>query len=139
MKVTAKEYLSACFRLNNEIKYKSGQLERLRAFSEKTSSFGSGGSGGGTSDRVGKSAARVVDLEKEIKRMKKIYNRKYITLNRKINALDDEREREVLRQRYLYFRSWRTIGQVLNMSHVLVQYYHEKALKNFSEKFLKTT
>ncbi len=65
--MTAKEYLSRYRLLNAEIAAKREQADSIRELAESVSHFSNGAGGnGGNGDKVGRYAAKLVDLENEI-------------------------------------------------------------------------
>ena len=64
--MTAKEYLEQYRRLKIEIDSKTEQLEELREFAKSVSHSSGAGGHAGVSDKVGKTVAKIIDLENEI-------------------------------------------------------------------------
>jgi hypothetical protein len=52
-----------------------------------------------------------------------------------IKQLDEEKEKCLLIERYVYGKSWESIGNLLHMSIRSVFYLHGKALHNFSKLY----
>lgn len=87
------------------------------------------GSGGNSdlSDFAVKVDELLADLKKQAER--RVTLRKEII--RKIEQMEDETEKLVLRLRYIHLKSWETISVELNYTYHHVLKLHGKALKNF--------
>ncbi len=125
--MTAKEYLDQYRILDEDINCKLGQVAELRAMAEKTSPS-SASSNSGTSDRVGKTVAKIVDLEIEINdkidELLKFRNE----IQFQIAAIGDPVYKLILEERYINGYSFERISRHLNYSRVHVCRLHGKAL-----------
>lgn len=127
--MTAKSYLEQYRHLDNEIKIKQEQLSRLRELAESVSPFGSGISSGETSDKVGRTAAKLVDAENEIKEM---INRLVALKNdieKIIESVENAKLRQILTLRYINGRTFEKIAEEMGYSYMQIYRLHEKALE----------
>lgn len=126
--MTAKEYLSQYRTLDAEINSKLEQAAQLRALAAKVSPSTGFGSSGGISDRVGKTVAKIVDLENEIN--EKIDN--LIDLKKEIDtriaAIANPAYRIILENYYILGKSFEEIGEMLNYSRMQICRNHGTAL-----------
>lgn len=126
--MTVKEYLGQYRRLKTDIDGKIEQVKELRGLAESVShSFGTGGFTG-VSDRVGKTVAKIVDMNNEISRRID----RLLELKNEIESVIAQVEEPMLRQlltlRYINGREWERIA--LDMGYECRQVYrlHSRAL-----------
>ncbi|MCM1336006.1 MAG: hypothetical protein NC237_13280 [Eubacterium sp.] len=105
------------------------EVARLRALATKVApSTERGSSGGNVSDRVGRTVARIVDLENEINHEID----RLVDLRKEIEAaiegVRDERERVILTERYVNGKKWSEIAERLNVEIRWVFRIHKRAL-----------
>lgn len=128
--MTAKKYLEQYRCLDCDIRIKQDQLSRLRELAELVSPSGNGSSSGEISDKVGKTAAKVVDAENEIKEM---INR-LITLKRTIEKIigyvEDSKLRQILTLRYINGHTFEKIAEKMGYSSMQIYRLHRKAMEN---------
>lgn len=132
--MTAKEYLNRYRRLNVYIDCKLEQIAQLRALAARVSPTRGSGNTGNTSDRVGITVAKIVDLERTIDREidKLITIREEIT--DVISTIDDTDIRTLLEYRYINGWSWRRIAAKMHYSEKHVTgYLHRKALHDIQK------
>ena len=138
--MTAKEYLQQIFYINKKIQRMQRQREDLRndLFSLKSPT------GNMTADKVQSSLtgdamlrliAKVDDIERDIVRQLDtlVDAKKHIT--EQIDALDDERYRTLLFDRYVFFFTWEQVAVDMNYRIKWVYELHGNALKSFAEKY----
>lgn len=127
--MTAKEYLEQYCHLDCDIKIKQYQLSRLRELADLVSPFGNGSGSGEPSDKVGKTAAKVVDAENEIREMVN----ELITLKRNIEKIigyvNDDGFRRILTLRYINGHTFEKIADELGYSRMQIYRLHRKALE----------
>ena len=130
IEMTTKEYLEQYRRLDCDIRIKQYQLIRLRELADLVSPFGNGSGSGENSDKVGKTAAKVVDAENEIKEM---INR-LITLKRNIEKIieyvEDPKLRQILTLRYINGHTFEKIAEKMGYSGMQIYRLHRKAMEN---------
>ena len=130
IEMTAKEYLEQYRRLDCDIKIKQYQLIRLRELADLVSPLGNGSGFGEPSDKVGKTAAKVVDAENEIREMVN----ELITLKRNIEKIieyvSDPKLRQVLTLRYINGHTFEKIAEKMGYSSMQIYRLHRKAMEN---------
>ena len=129
--MTAKEYLNQAYNIDKEIAFKLRKAEMLRnSLYGKGVSYGSVGHNPNCGlDSLGAAVAKVVDYEKETAGMIENLIAIRLDIESTIMALNDDREREVLEKRYLFFESWEKIAVDMGYSIRMIYYIHNKALK----------
>lgn len=139
--MTAKEYLGQYRRLKTDIDSKTEQLEELRGLAESVSHSTGTECSGGTSDKVGKTVAKIVDLDNEIS----CQIEKLLELKGKIEGMiakvDDPVLRQLLTLRYINGRKWEQISIDLNYSRMQIYRLHGNALekvKNVIECYIRS-
>ncbi|MCM1334275.1 MAG: hypothetical protein NC084_12055 [Bacteroides sp.] len=134
--MTAKEYLSRYREIVREIKEKTEEIEYLEAIAEKVAPSSTRGGGGVISDKVGRGAARLIDLRCELDdRIVRL-----MTMRQEIEAAiarsGDARDRLILRKRYIAGETWEEIAKELEITTVHVWRLHKRALEA-AEKVIK--
>ena len=71
-----------------------------------------------------------VALEQDIKDTQQEYDALIADMERRIKAIDDADDRDLLTKRYLEFKSWDTIAAEMFISKRKAYYLHNKALKS---------
>ena len=132
--MTAKEYLKRYRTVNQYIDCKLEEIAQLRALATRISPAERSDRDGNTSDKVGKTVAKIVDLEREVDRQidELVEMRKEI--EETISMIEDIDIRTVLEYRYINGFSWRRIAYTMHYSedHVTC-YLHRKALRAVDE------
>lgn len=136
--MTAKQYLQQSFRLNAKIDANQMELERLRALATSIPSPDLSQDrvqGGTVSDRIGNTVAKIVDLEAKIN----VEIDQFIDLKReirtRIDEINDDDLRLVLKNRYLNFQKWEQIAVDMNFTYRHVTRLHGEAIQAFQERF----
>lgn len=147
--MTAREYLEQSRRIRQEIVWINRQIEEIET-SLGYHPIQLDDSGASKSnyreDKMSEALSKVADLYTEIQIKKADLIAKDEEIHRQVNKLDDIREREVLRLRYLERHprrtlaplGWRQIGFRMGYTAEGVRKIHSKAMKNL-EKILKST
>lgn|GEM_PF-6985215 len=112
--MTAKEYLL-------QLRISIAQLERLKAYAEKTSSIGNTTGGNTSYDRVGITAGNIVDLEKLINNKTKIFQKIK-------NEIPNPEYRILLELRYIKNLYWHDIAENMFCSLRTLHFWHNKSL-----------
>lgn len=73
---------------------------------------------------------RVEEVEKELLKKRAKKEERYLEILEKIEKLEDDKEKMVLRLRYLSCMSWEKIAVEMCYSWRQVHYFHSKALSN---------
>lgn len=126
--MTPKEYLSQYRTLDVEINSKLEQVTQLRALAAKVSPSTGFGAAGGISDRVGKTVAKIVDLENEINddidklvELKREIRSRLATIKKPLHRI-------ILEEHYINGKSFEKIGEKLNYSKMQICRMHGTAL-----------
>ena len=147
--MSAKEFLEGSRRIRQEIVWINRQIEEIET-SLGYHPIQLDDSGASKSnyreDKMCESLAKVADLYSDLQREKADLIIKDEEIHKEISKLEDIREREVLRLRYLERHpkritaplGWRAIGFRLGYTAEGVRKIHSKAIKNLSE-ILKST
>ena len=73
---------------------------------------------------------KIMALEQDIKDTQQEYDALIADMERRIKAVDDADDRDLLTKRYLEFKSWNTIAAEMFISKRKAYYLHNKALKS---------
>lgn len=73
---------------------------------------------------------KIMALEQDIKDTQQEYDALIADMERRIKAIDDADDRDLLTKRYLEFKSWNTIATEMFISKRKAYYLHNKALKS---------
>lgn len=132
--MTAKEYLSQYGTLNSEINAKLEQKRQLFELAASVAPSATHGGSGNVSDKVGRTAAKLLDLEREIN----ADIDRLVDLRREIEAViagvPDERLRTLLELRYINGVTFERIAEHLDLSAVQIWRLHKIALEAVQEK-----
>jgi len=134
--MTPKQYLQQAYLLDEKINSRLRELKRLRELSECVSALSY------TSDKVQASrkkgsqvesnVIRIIELERtindEIEQLLKLKEE----IRTAINNVEDEREKLILRMRYLEYLSWETIADRLAYTKQRVHQLHGIALQRIN-------
>lgn len=133
--MTAKEYLMQVMRADRMIDNKLHEIQELRRMSVSITSAlkdageCGGGSGGGSSDKVGVMVSKIIDMENELDREID----KLVDLKREVMSVIDQLETtkcEILYKRYLQNKTWEKIAVETGYSYVWVCKLHGRALQD---------
>lgn len=132
--MTAKEYLSQAYHIDERIESKLTQIESLKSLATRVTSVFSDMPHSSSSDnqRLQQTIAEIVDLENEVS----TDIGRLVSLKREIkniiNQVQNEKYRTLLELRYLNFRTWEQIAVDLNFSIQHTYRIHDEALKKIS-------
>lgn len=82
---------------------------------------------------------KIMALEQDIKDTQQEYDALIADMERRIKAIDDADDRDLLTKRYLEFKSWDTIAAEMFISKRKAYYLHNKALKNLQSDAVSFT
>lgn len=127
--MTAKSYLEQYRRLDNNIKIKQEQLNRIRELAQSISPSSSGGNRSGKiSDKIGSAVAKLVDAENELNQgIVKLLDLKK-EIERVISQVDDPILEQLLTLRYINGMTWEKIAVEMHYSYMHTCRLHGKAL-----------
>lgn len=137
--MTAKEYLSQAFNLDNRIEAKLEQISVLHALAAKATSTLTDVPPNGTRNvqQMEDIICKIVDLEKEINEdINRLVDLKFDIMSI-IKAIGNLIYQTLLEQRYLCFRTWEQIAIDMGYDSRWVHRLHSKALGE-TEKLLST-
>ena len=128
-----KEYWEQAERLRRRINRKIHEIHLLRQRAE-----GMNGSGISNMPRTVSpdhskmegTVFKIMALEQDIKDTQQEYDALIADMERRIKAIDDADDRDLLTKRYLEFKSWDTIAAEMFISKRKAYYLHNKALKS---------
>ena len=130
--MTTKEYLSQAYRLDQRIHSKLEQVNTLRSLAQKmTVSFGNeGGRGVRIQSPMENALVKIIDMEQEINRdiNNLIDLKQRIAMN--IKSIIIPEQELLLELRYLGYKTWEEIGQIMGYSYRQVHRIHGEALRN---------
>lgn len=131
--MTAKEYLQEAKRkkavLNNLLKDKESVKEML--YSLGGCSEGERVQASRNTDKFGTLYGRIDEMERQIDDKMAELMEFQLQLSEKINALENEKNIEVLHRRYIRFQSWERIANDMNYSVRYILKIHGLALEEF--------
>lgn len=133
MYLKSKHYLRQIRRLDDIINAKLEQIELLRTMSTKVTTNISDErvQTSGTSDKVGSSIVKIIDLENEINdSIDELIDLKREVL-RKIEQIENDDYKLLITLKYLNFKSWEEIAVEMNYSYRHVTRLHGSALIAF--------
>lgn len=125
--MTAKDYLLQYKYLDAEISLKQEEKKRLEEIAESTSST-SYPSGSGISDKVGKAAGNIVDIQKEIDIMIERLRALKIEIGAVIEAVENPKYRLVLTMKYINDYTFDKISEKMGYSCKQIGRLHKGAL-----------
>jgi DNA-directed RNA polymerase specialized sigma subunit len=137
-----KEYWEQAERLRRRINRKINEIHVLRQRAE--------GMNGTSSDAMPRSSSpdrskmevtvfKIMALEQDIKDTQREYDALIADMERRIKAVDDADDRDLLTKRYLEFKSWNTIAAEMFISKRKAYYLHNKALKSLQSDAVQFT
>lgn len=128
--MTAKEYLNRYRDINARIDEKRERIENLQSRATRVSPTTMFDRNGDITDRVGRTAIKIADLEREVEDMKQEAAAIRTELVTIIAKVDDGQLRELLIMRYIHGYSWRKIAGKMRYSEDHVWgYLHRRALE----------
>lgn len=130
--MTAVEYLSQAYKLDQRIDCKLEQLSTLKSLSTKmTMNYNSeGGSSIRKRDTMENAIVKLIDLENEIDDdIDALIDLKRETVT-VLKTVEDPEQRLILELRYLSYKTWEYIAQRLGYSYRQVHRIHGQALKS---------
>lgn len=133
--MTAKEYLSQAFLLNEQINTKLEQVSALRHLATKTCTPINDMPGSPTKrvDGMEETILKMVTLENEINAdIDKLVDLK-VEITRLINKVNKVECRLLLEKRYLCMETWEDVAAGLNYNLRYIHKLHSKALSSFDE------
>ena len=147
--MNAKEYLEGSRKIRQEIIWINRQIEEIETslgYHPLQLDDTGGSKSNYQEDKMSEALAKVADLYADLQAKKAELIIKDEEIHKEVDKLDDIREREVLRLRYLERHprrliaplGWRAIGFRLGYTAEGARYIHDKAIKKL-DKILKST
>lgn len=132
-----KEFLNRHYEISQSIDAKLEQIEELKSLAQKITvgPFSESHGSGGYTDRVGRTTARIIDLENEINReIDRLIDVK-TEIWELIYTLPDSTERVILERHYLLHEGWERIADKLGYSSRHITRLHNRALERLESAF----
>lgn len=124
--------------IESRIAAKNNRILQLRAIAEKTTVSFEGGGGSGISDKVGKGASSIADLEKEIESEKSELVETEKAIRKIIMRIPDSRYRQLLEEKHLNGYTFERISCNMHYSYVHVCYnLYPQALREFQKELIE--
>lgn len=135
-----KKYLKQLKRIDLMIKNKLQEIQQLREMLVSTGAKSKEVNVQTSTeyDKLGSAVAKIVDTEREINDMVNDYTNKRNLIISQIDSIEDLDFYNVLSERYVFGKDWKTIEVNMNRSHRQVMSIHGKALLEFERMFGKT-
>jgi len=132
-KMSAKEYLQQSFEIPDKIRDKKRKRRDLfeLAVGGSYDTTGTGGRSNAISDKVGKTAGRIADLDSEIERLFDLQNE----IEEMINKVKCEKSRKLLYKRYVLLLSWEHVAVEIGYTYRHTLSLHGDALIEFNKNF----
>ena len=129
--MTAKEYLQQAYKLERQIKLDELKLEAMRS-SVYGSSINYEYSGGqnGQKDGFSLALANVMAYETYVKGEIYTLTQKRVEIEKTINTVSDDVQKEILTRRYLLYQKWELIAVEMDRDLRWIYRLHGKALEN---------
>lgn len=128
--MTAKEYLNRYHELDASINSLCDELAHWRAIATRiTPPDKFNGRSVTPSDKVGQAVAKIIDLENRINAEIDVLVDMRDDIRNTISAVDDARLRQVLVSRYINFKKWEEIAEIMHTDLRWIYRLHGKALQ----------
>lgn len=134
--MTAKEYLNRYRQINARIDGKIDEIAHLRSIAAKLSPTARFDKSGNVTDKVGRTVAKIVDLEREIDAEIAELERTRAEIIDTIAAVGDENMRTLIEYRYINGLSWRRIAEKMNYAEKYVTGVLHRRVLHEIEKML---
>lgn len=108
------------------------ELEEIRLMKCNPSMNNDGMPHGNSNNDLSGYAAILDEKENELSREKYLRIKSYVEINKQIDLLEDEKERDLLYYRYIKGWAWWKVAEKLDCSERWVYKKHGQALKNFN-------
>lgn len=132
--MTKKEYLRQAYDIDRRIKAREAQLVTLRDIATRISPHTDSVPVDGSSNRgnMANTVERIIDLERLIKKDIKRMMAVYLDIQRIIDTVSDDRQRDILRLRYLCFKKWDDVAEIMKIDERWARRLHNKAIQNLT-------
>lgn len=132
-----KQFLGKHFEISNAINSKLEQLEELRHLAAAASSptLSESHCTGTYSDRVGRTVARIMDLDREINGEIDGLVEIKIQIRNMIGGLSDSTQRTILERHYILHESWEVIAEKVGYSPRHITRLHNQAIAALEEAY----
>lgn len=133
--VTGKEYLCAVHDKDKEITAQEEYIEALRSVLESISVNTDSERVQSTSDpdKFGKVFAQIDEEERKLERMKHDFLMYKVQAITAIKQVQTEKHRVLLHERYINYKPFKVIAELMNYSYDYILELHGKALEEFEE------
>lgn len=127
-----KEYLSGYRKHGRRIKRIEAELEEIRLMKMNPSMNNDGMPHGSSQKDLSDYASRLAELEENLYQEGVDHVKEYKDISYRINALEDENERDVLFYRYIKGKNYWEIAQLMDYSERWIKKLHGRALKKIT-------
>lgn len=127
-----RELLNSYHAVNHRIDAMLEQIAELRSLAAKVTvlPFSESHSKGTYTDRVGRTTARIIDLENEINdEIDRLVDIK-ISIDKLVSSLDNELHRTIIERHYILNESWEKISEKIGYSRRHITRLHDKAIES---------
>ena len=129
--MTAKEYLQQAYFLDREIQLNIEKIARMRSsLYGKAQGYQNTGGKGNNYGSFDSAVQKIIDYEREVNIKTAALVLKRLEIEEAINAVSDDRQREILTRRYLLYQKWEEIALIINYNITHVFRLHNSALEN---------
>lgn len=132
--MTAREYLEQVQVIDKQInqKLKKAQMLRQSPYGQGISYESTGKKNGYCANAFEKTVAKVVDYEQEANVLIDCLIEKRLEIEKAIAAIPDDKQREVLEHKYLYFQDWDQISAEMGYSKSHLYELHRMGLEKIT-------
>lgn len=132
--MTKQEYLQQAYRIQQQIMVRQAQIATLRDIATRVSPHTGSVPVDGTSNQgnIANAIERIVDIEQLIKKDVERMEAVYIDIQNTIDTVSNPRYRDILRLRYLCFKTWDEVAGILRLDERWVRRLHKKAIENLT-------
>ena len=133
--MTTKEYLSRAYGFKKDINTRTAQIRALREVAERSTSSVNALRVGGTSERspMANAVDKIIDCQKLIQRDIDRLLGAQKEIAETISKVENHTYRQVLELRYLSFKKWWEIADILDKTERWIFKLHGKALQEISK------
>lgn len=138
--MTAKEYLQQIYIISKKISRLQQLAERLRSEAYSVNSpMGSMSPDkvqtSFTGDKIERMIAKMDKVDRHIRAEQRCLKAQSMKIYKQIEAMPDERYRDILFNRYVLCKKWEKVAETVNMDLRYVYRLHGEALQDFAKRY----